>query len=93
MWNRKKIQAKWSYFRAQRLQPTGNFTEFVVRVYYAVLACCMEGDGRSCPIGQVRNRRLSRFVYRGIYDRPDTVTIWFWKTVSAICADGLSSFE
>lgn len=30
-----------------------------------------EGDGRSCPIGQVRNRRLSRFVYRGIYDRPD----------------------
>ena len=47
MWNRKKIQAKWSYFRAQRLQPTGNFTEFVVRVYYAVLACCMEGDGRS----------------------------------------------
>ena len=71
MWNRKKIQAKWSYFRAQRLQPTGNFTEFVVRVYYAVLACCMEGDGRSCPIGQVRNRRLSRFVYRGIYDRPD----------------------
>ncbi len=71
MWNRKKIQAKWSYFRAQRLQPTGNFTEFVVRVYYAVLACCMEGDGRSCPIRQVRNRRLSCFVYRGIYDRPD----------------------
>lgn len=71
MWNRKKIQAKWSYFRAQRLQPTGNFTEFVVRVYYAVLACCMEGDGRSCRAGQVRNPRLSHFVYRGIYDRPD----------------------
>lgn len=71
MWDRRKVQAKWSYFRAQRLHPTGNFTEFVVRVYYAVLACCLEGDGHSCPTGRVRNRRLSHFVYHGIYDQPD----------------------
>ena len=71
MWDRRKVQAKWSYFRAQRLHPTGNFAEFVVRVYYTVLVCCMEGDGRSCPAGRVRNRRLSHFVYHGIYDQPD----------------------
>ena len=70
MWDRRKIQAKRAYFRAQRLCPTGNFTEFVVRVYYAVLACS-EKDGSGCPAARVPNRRLSHFVYRGIYDQPD----------------------
>ena len=70
MWDRRKIQAKREYFRAQRLCPTGNFTEFVVRGYYAVLACS-EKDGSGCPAARVPNRRLSHFVYRGIYDQPD----------------------
>lgn len=71
MWDRRKIQDKWRYFHRQRKTPTGNFTEFVVRTYYAIYDHCRAGGGASCPAAAVRNRNICRFVYHGIYDQPD----------------------
>lgn len=63
--------SKRAYFAAQRQQPTGNYTEFVVRVYYLTLKACGGELGGQCPVGAVRNRRGAFAVYDGIYDHPD----------------------
>lgn len=69
MWNAGKIRRQKEYFAQQRKQPTGNFTEFVVRTYYCILQCC--GNSNACPASMVRNRKICQAVYYGIYDQPD----------------------
>lgn len=35
-WSEEKIRSQKKYFKEQRLNPTGNFTEFVVRTFYYI---------------------------------------------------------
>lgn len=67
----RRDNSKGAYFAAQRKNPTGHYTEFVVRVYYLTLKACGGRLGERCQVGAVKNRRGAAAVYEGIYDRPD----------------------
>lgn len=71
MWSEQKIQAKKDYFAAQRKQPTGNFTEYVVRTYYYIYKSCSIHKSNFCPARDVSNYRLKNTVYDGISKKPD----------------------
>lgn len=71
MWPDSKIRSQKEYFSSQRKNPTGNFTEYVVRVYYCIYKCCSNNQG-SCPIKEASNYRIKNKVYEGFYDgKPD----------------------
>lgn len=71
MWDRDKIAYKRDYFKAQRRNATGNFTEFVVRTYYFIYKLCSDYNSDFCYAYKLRNRDVAEAVYDGIYDKPD----------------------
>ena len=72
MWPEAKIQSQKEYFAAQRKQPTGNFTEYVVRTYYCIYKACSKHQRNSCPAKEVSNYRIKNVVYEGFYNnKPD----------------------
>lgn len=71
MWDRNKIEYKRNYFKAQRENATGNFTEFVVRTYYYIYKLCSDNNSDFCYAYKLRNRDVAVAVYDGIYDKPD----------------------
>ncbi len=72
MWPEAKIQSQKKYFAAQRKQPTGNFTEYVVRTYYSIYKNCSKHQSNACPAREVSNYRIRNIVYEGFYNnQPD----------------------
>ncbi|MFZ7101424.1 MAG: topoisomerase DNA-binding C4 zinc finger domain-containing protein [Peptococcaceae bacterium] len=72
MWSEAKIQSQKEYFAAQRKQPTGNFTEYVVRTYYCIYKGCSKHQSNSCPAKEVSNYRIKNVIYEGFYhNQPD----------------------
>lgn len=72
MWPETKIQSQKEYFAAQRKQPTGNFTEYVVRTYYCIYKGCSNHQRNFCPAREASNYRIKNLVYEGFYNnKPD----------------------
>lgn len=70
-WTKEKISEKQLYFKQQRKEPTGNFTEFVVRTYYFLCKMCSEHENKMIHSNIKYNKELIAFVYKDIYSEPD----------------------
>lgn len=72
MWTTEKIRHQKSYFAEQRKNPTGKFTEFIVRTYYCIYKACWLRKGNYCLADSVNNYRIKNIVYEGFYNnQPD----------------------
>lgn len=56
------------YFKEQRCNPTGKFTEMMVRTYFLIYKACSDSDTNSCYDSQVGDRKICLDVYEGFYD-------------------------
>ena len=56
------------YFKEQRINPTGMFTEMMVRTYFLVYKACLESGNNCCYDYQVGDRKIYLDVYEGFYD-------------------------
>lgn len=70
-WSKEKVNNQKTYFSKQRKEPTGNFTEFVVRTYYFLYKMCSETENKMVRSNVTYRKELIDFVYRGIYNEPD----------------------
>ncbi len=70
-WSEEKIQKQKRYFKEQRINPTGNFTEFVVRTFYYIYGNCRKSADGLVRSNITNKRELILTVYSGIYDKPD----------------------
>ena len=70
-WTEEKILRKKEYFMEQRKNPTGNFTEFVVRSFYYIYRRCMKSQDGLVKNKILHEKELILTVYKGIYDEPD----------------------
>lgn len=70
-WTEEKIKSKRDYFKKERTEKKGKFTEFTVRTFYSICKACSENDGISCEPKVFHPRKIANTVYDGIYDRPD----------------------
>jgi len=71
-WSDEKIEIKRRYFLQQRKEPTGKFTEFVVRLYYNIYKKCSEDVNNLCIGSDVSSYRIKYIIYEGIYGgQPD----------------------
>lgn len=68
MWSREKLEKQKEYFREQRINKTGNFTEFVVRTYYSIYKACDKNNMNYCFSKDVSSFKIRYMVYEGIYD-------------------------
>lgn len=66
-WSEEKIRHQKEYFAQQREKATGNFTEFVVRVYYSIYKKCAEIEDYSCKCSDVNSHKIKYIVYEGVY--------------------------
>lgn len=67
----RRSEGRKAYFQAQRRNPTGNYTEFVVRTYYLIYQACGGRLRSAVPKQALDVRKMSYAVYDGIYDKPD----------------------
>lgn len=70
MWSRDKIEQKRNYFHQQRLNPTGNFTEYITRVYFNILKYA-NNENNICYYSDLDLKQVIADMYKGIYDKPD----------------------
>lgn len=70
-WNKEKIEKQRAYFIEQRKNPTGKFTEFVVRTYYYIYKKCLDSDKGIVRSTITYHKDLVNLVYEGIYIEPD----------------------
>lgn len=71
-WSEEKIEYKRQYFFQQRKDPTGKFTEFVVRMYYCIYKRCSENENGMCRGSDVSSYRIKHVIYEGYYNgQPD----------------------
>ena len=66
-WSKEKINDKKEYFFSQRKNPTGMFTEMVVRTYFLIYKQCSLNDN-FCPSNKINSRILVSDVYENFYD-------------------------
>ena len=72
MWSKEKAQHQREYFSQQRRNPTGNFTEFVVRTYYCIDKACRAHKSNCCFADEVNNNKIKNIIYEGYYhNQPD----------------------
>lgn len=70
-WSEEKINKQKEYFREQRINPTGNFTEFVVSPFYYIYTRCKEKDDGLVSSKITYEQKLIDCVYEGVYEKPD----------------------
>lgn len=70
-WSEEKVEKQKKYFKEQRINPTGNFTEFVVRTFYYIYRNCRESTDGLVKSNITNKKELVLTVYSGIYDEPD----------------------
>lgn len=69
MWNQEKKKSQRRYFQEQRKNPTGNFTEYITRIYYNIIK--QANDKKYCAVKKLNYHQLSVDMYKGIYNHPD----------------------
>ncbi len=84
-WTEEKIQKQKKYFSEQRINPTGNFTEFVVRTFYVIGNECSKSSDGLVKSNITNKKELGLAVYEGIYDEPDHM----WREVVNDCVRNL----
>ena len=62
MWSKEKAQHQREYFSQQRRNPTGNFTEFVVRTYYCIDKACRAHKSNCCFADEVNNNKIKNII-------------------------------
>lgn len=67
-WTQEHITKMTEYFRKERMEKKGDFTEFVVRMYYLIYQACSLSEDRSCPTSDVKAYRVKDKIYEGIDD-------------------------
>lgn len=67
-WSNEKIQKKREYFKTERTEKRGKFTEFVVRTYYCIYKACSINNGRSCLASDVSANKIKFIIYEGFYE-------------------------
>lgn len=72
-WSMEQIERQKQYFAKERTERKGNFTEFVVRLYYCIYKACSLNDGVSCNAKAVSVYKVKDILYEGIDD--DTGTL------------------
>lgn len=70
MWSKEKREQKRNYYRQQRINPTGNFTEYITRVYYNILKFTYK-ETKICLIDNINSKKVVEDMYKGIYVHPD----------------------
>jgi hypothetical protein len=71
-WNKTKIDAKKEYFRKERNEKKGKFTEFTVRMYYCIYKKCSDNKTDNCKASEVSSYKVKYKIYEGFYDgKPD----------------------
>lgn len=71
-WTKEKIENKKNYFRKERTDKRGKFTEFIVRTYYCIYKACSLNNGNCCEAKAVSAYRIKDIVYDGFYNNtPD----------------------
>lgn len=71
MWSKEKINNQKDYFRSQRTEKTGNFTEYVVRTFYCIYKACDNNKTNYCLENAVSPAKIKYDIYEGIYEVPD----------------------
>ena len=56
------------YFENQRKNPTGKFTEMMIRTYFLIYKACTENGTDNCFDSQVEDRKICSKIYEGFYD-------------------------
>lgn len=71
-WDKEKIDYKKNYFKNERTEKKGKFTEFVVRTYYCIYKACSLNNGRCCEAKSVSPHKIKYVIYDGFYNNtPD----------------------
>ena len=70
-WTEEKIQKQKRYFSEQRINPTGNFTEFVVRTYYLIYRECRKSVDGVIKSSFTHKKEVIFAVYAELCDQPD----------------------
>ena len=70
-WNEEKIQKQKCYFSEQRVNPTGNFTEFVVRTYYLIYKECGKSVDGFIKSSFTHKKEVIFAVYAELCEQPD----------------------
>ena len=68
MWKKEKIEKQKDYFKRQRVDKTGYFTEFVVRTFYCIYKACDYNKVNYCLRKDVTPIKIRYNIYEGIYD-------------------------
>lgn len=68
MWKKEKIDNYRDYFRSQRINKTGNFTEFVVRTFYCIYKVCDNNQTNYCLEKDVEPPKIKYNIYGGVPD-------------------------
>lgn len=77
-WGPERIEKQRAYFEKERTEKKGNFTEFVVRMYYLITKACTANDGLCCDTFTVKPYKVKFEIYEGIYDEPDHD---YWRVI------------
>lgn len=88
-WNPEKIKSQTEYFKSQRENPTGDFTEFVTRMYYCVYKACSLNDGKCCSAKEVKPYKVRDI----IYENKDTDPNISHKSVIDDCVEHLKNMH
>lgn len=71
-WTQDKIRNKINYFKQERIEKRGKFTEFVVRMYYCIYKQCTTNNSICCRASEVSSYKVKYKIYEGFYDgKPD----------------------
>lgn len=67
-WNKTKIDARKAYFRKERSEKKGKFTEFTVRMYYCIYKKCSDNKTDNCKASEVSSYKVKYKIYEGFYN-------------------------
>lgn len=71
-WTSDQIDRKKEYFRKNRIETNGKFTEFVVRTYYCIYKECSLNNGMCCEAKSVSPYKIKHIIYHGFHNNiPD----------------------
>lgn len=71
-WTKEQINKKKEYFKEERIEKKGKFTEFVVRTYYCIYKECSLNNGECCNAKNISPYKIKYIIYNGFYNNiPD----------------------
>lgn len=67
-YNTKQINDKRTYYAQQRKNPTGKFTEMIVRSYYIIWASAHTNPNKECFVNSISEYKIANLVYQNLGD-------------------------